>query len=206
MRAEDIMSSPVVTVRPETPAKAAITTLAAHGFTALPVVDDDGQLIGVVTEADLMRDRVVVDAKARIWRSDHEAPHEPPARTVGEVMTTPAVGMTRHCDTADLARTMLEDHVRSIPIVDGSTVVGIVTRRDLLRSLTRDDKAILAEVRHRLAAFSTSYRWTVAVEDGAVKILDEFDNATDRHVATVLAETVPGVQTVEVTPRVDGTT
>ena len=203
MRAEDLMSSPVVTVQPDTPAKAAIASLASHGFTALPVVDEDGRLIGMVTEADLMRDRVVPDARARIWRHREDTPHAPAPGAVGEVMTTPAVGVTRHCDAADLARMMLTDKVRSIPIVDGSTVVGIVTRRDLLRALARDDVAIATDVRHRLATYGESYRWTVSVRDGAVTILDEFDNDTDRHIATVLAQTVPGVQAVEVTSRGD---
>jgi hypothetical protein len=82
---------------------------------------------------------------------------------------------------------MLDDRVRSIPIVDGSRVVGIVTRRDLMRMLARDDHAIAADVRHQLAMYGGPDRWTVEVHDGAVAIGDEFDSPTDRHVAAVLA-------------------
>jgi CBS domain-containing protein len=58
MRARDIMTSPVITVRPAMTIKEAARLLATHGFTALPVVDDDERLIGIVTEADLVRDRI----------------------------------------------------------------------------------------------------------------------------------------------------
>jgi CBS domain-containing protein len=203
MRAEDIMSSPVVKVRPETPAKAATALLAAHGFTALPVVDQDDRLLGVVTEADLMRDRILPDPRARIWRDREPVPHYHSPDTVERVMSSPATGMDRYTDAAELAKVMLREDIRSIPILDGSRVVGIVTRRDLLRTIARDDLAIVADVRHQLAAYAGGDRWTVTVADGAVRILDEFDDDTDRHVAMVLARAVPGVQSVEVTPRVD---
>jgi CBS domain-containing protein len=85
-----------------------------------------------------------------------------------------------------------------MPIVDGSRVVGIVTRRDLVRTLARDDQSIAADVQHRLAMYGGSSRWTVDVHDGGVAIGDEFDDATDRHVAAVLAEAVPGVTAVHV--------
>ncbi|MEO6085676.1 MAG: CBS domain-containing protein [Umezawaea sp.] len=203
MRAEDIMSSPVVKVRPETPAKAATALLAAHGFTALPVVDQDDRLLGIVTEADLMRDRILPDPRAHIWRDREPIAHPHAPDTVERVMSTPAIGMTRHTDAAELAKVMLRDDVRSIPILDGQRVVGIVTRRDLLRTIARDDLAIVADVRHQLAAYAGGDRWTVTVADGVVRILDEFDDDTDRHVATVLARAVPGVQAVEVTVRAD---
>ena len=203
MRAEDIMSSPVVKVRPETPAKAATALLAAHGFTALPVVDQDDRLLGVVTEADLMRDRILPDPRAHLWRDREPDPRQHAPDLVAQVMSTLATGMPLHTDAAELAKVMLRDHVRSVPILDGARVVGIVTRRDLLRTIARDDLDILADVRHQLAAYAGGDRWAVTVADGVVRVVDEFDDATDRHVATVLARAVPGVQSVEVASRVD---
>lgn len=199
MRAEDLMSSPVISVHPDTPVKEAAALLSEHGFTAAPVVDDDGALIGVVTEADLIRERIVRDPRGHIWPDPRTAQPPRAASSVGEVMTTPAVGMTRGADAADLATAMQADQVRSILIVDGSTVIGIVTRRDLLRALARDDQTIAADVRDRLATYGGQHRWSVSVNEGAVAILDDFDNETDRHIALVLAKTVPGVQTVRLT-------
>jgi osmotically-inducible protein OsmY len=74
--------------------------------------------------------------------------------------------------------------------------VGIVTRRDLVRTLTRGDLAVATDVRHQLEIYGGHGRWTVEVDGGAVTITDAMKNKTDRHVATVLAEAVRGVTVV----------
>ena len=199
MRAEDIMSSPVVTVRPDTSVKAAIGLVTSHGFTALPVVDEEDRLVGIVTEADLVRHRVIPDARTLIWRD--EPPTAPPPQTVGEVMSSPATAVRRGADIAEVAEVLLDAHFRCAPVVDGSRLVGVLTRRDLLRTLARDDQAIVADVRHALARYGGHGRWAVSVVDGVVTVVDEFDDQNDRHVATVLAQSVPGVQAVTVTSR-----
>ena len=197
MQARDIMSSPVVSVTPDMTVKYAANLLSAHGFTALPVLDADGRLIGVVTEADLLRDRFPRDARYR--QGEDTVADDPPAGTVGGVMTTPAVGMGAGTDVVDLVRVLLEDRIRSMPIVDGAHVVGIVTRRDLVQALARDDEVISADVRHQLAIYGGPARWTVEVHGGAVEVVDAFDDETDRHAALVLAQAVPGVTAVRVT-------
>jgi CBS domain-containing protein len=179
---------------------AAATLLASHGFTALPVVDDDGDLVGLVTEADILRDRFPRDP--RYHCSDEgsiqcpvETPREP-AATVGGVMRAPAVSMSVRSDVVDLVTTMRDDGLRSMPIVDGTRLVGIVTRRDLVRTLTREDVDVERDVRHQLETYGGPGRWTVEVRGGAVTIRDAMDDKTDRHVATVLAEAVRGVTVV----------
>jgi CBS domain-containing protein len=202
MRALDIMSSPVVTVVPDAAVKHAADLLASNGFTALPVVDDDEGLIGIITEADVVRDRFPRDPRYRITDAYNLARDDParvPPSTVGAVMTTPAIGMSSGTDVVDLVAAMLNDRIRSIPIVDGSRVVGIVTRRDLVRALARDDRMIAQDVRHQLTMYGGAERWTVDVADGVVTIGDEFDSAVDRHAAAVLAEAVPGVTSACVT-------
>lgn len=191
MRAKDIMTSPVVTVRAATTVQEAAALLAARGFTALPVVDDEDELIGIVTEADLVRDRFPRDPRWLI----HGVPGQevPAVDTVGEVMSTPAVGMGPSTDIADLTAALLQARQRAMPIVDGSRLVGIVTRRDLVRVVGRDDATIARDVRHKLEIYGGTGRWDVQVHHGVVTIGDAYDDATDRHVATVLAEAVPGV-------------
>jgi CBS domain-containing protein len=108
------------------------------------------------------------------------------------------IGMGAGTDVVDLVTVMLDDRIRSVPIVDGHTVVGIVTRRDLLRVLARADSLIARAIRHRLANYGGGSRWTVEVHGGAAAITDEYDDATDRHVAAVIAEGVPGVTSVHV--------
>jgi CBS domain-containing protein len=196
MRARDIMTSPVITVRPETSVRAAAALLAERGFTALPVVDEDDRLIGIVTEADLVRDRFPRDPRFLIY--DRKPPDVATTVLVGDVMTTPATAMDQGCDVADLTNALLEARLRSMPIVDGSRVIGIVTRRDLVRLVGREDIEIAADVRHRLEVYGGPNRWTVQVREGVVIITDRFDDETDRHVAITLAEAVPGVARVMV--------
>lgn len=191
MRARDIMTTPVTVVRPETPIKEAAAVLAEKGFTALPVVDAEDRLIGIVTEADLVRDRVPRDPRALCH--PNEAMPTVATTTVGEVMTTPVTAMGPGTDVAVLAKALLDDGHRSMPIVDGSRVIGIVTRRDIVRVIARDDHTIAEDVRHHLEIYGGDRRWQVEVHDGMVAIGDQFDDETDRHVATVLAEAVPGV-------------
>ncbi|SHF11366.1 CBS domain-containing protein [Streptoalloteichus hindustanus] len=188
------MTRTVVTVDPAAPVKVAAAMLAAHGFSALPVVAEDDRLVGIVTEADVVRDQFPFDPRGLVFGQPLQV--GTPPDTVGEVMTTPVCAMPPGTDIVDLARAMLEEHVRSIPIVEGSRVVGIVTRRDLVRVLARDDAAIAADVRHRLVIYGGFDRWTVRVDNGVVSVEDEFDDPADRHVVTVLALAVPGVRDV----------
>lgn len=191
MRVRDIMTTAVTTVRPETHIKEAAAVLAANGFTALPVVAAQDRLVGIVTEADLVRDRVPVDPRALC----HPGAVPPTAvtTTVGEVMTSPAVAMSPGTDVAVLAKALLDAGHRSMPVVDGARLVGIVTRRDIVRIIARDDRTIAEDVRHRLGIYGGDRRWQVEVHDGIVAIGDQFDDEADRHVARVLAEAVPGV-------------
>jgi CBS domain len=90
MRAKDVMTSPVVTVRSQTAAKDAVQLLVTHGFTALPVVDADNRLLGIVTEADLLHDRFAPDPRTLI-HDERPAPATAPAAVVDEVMVADVV-------------------------------------------------------------------------------------------------------------------
>ncbi|MFE2756972.1 HPP family protein [Actinosynnema sp. NPDC059335] len=192
MRVRDLMTREVVTVSPETPVRDAGALLVARGFTMLPVVDERDDLVGVVTEADVLRDRLPVDPRALV-HGEPPRRRPTPCRTVGEAMSGPAVSASPGTDVADLARLMLDHAARSACVVDGKRLVGVVTRRDLLRAISRDDHAVAAEVRRRLCVYADARRWAVSVVDGRATITDELDDERDRHVAAVLAAAVPGV-------------
>lgn len=192
MRARDIMTSPVITVNPRTTIKEAARILATHGFTALPVVADDDRLVGIVTEADVVRGRIPPDPRAHILPGYEEATG-PVTTTVGEVMTTRVTAMEPGTDVALLAAALIDARQRSMPIVEGSRLVGIVTRRDVVATVGRDDATVATDVRHRLELYGGPDRWTVECHEGVVTIGDRLDDATDRHVVSVLAEAVPGV-------------
>jgi CBS-domain-containing membrane protein len=137
MQARDIMTRSVVTVRADESARQAAGLLAEHRITAMPVLDGTGRLVGMVSEADLLAHRLAHDPRSHLWRDDRPQPD--PARTVGEVMSRTVVSLGPDADTASMAEVMLDRGLRSIPIVDGGRLVGIVSRRDLLRTLVRPD-------------------------------------------------------------------
>ncbi|WP_232234636.1 HPP family protein [Actinoplanes sp. N902-109] len=118
------MTRPVRTVHPAATVERAAHTMATHDVTALPVVDATGTLVGMVSECDVLQ---------------HQLPATPtaPSRpaTVAEIMSPFPITARPATDIAVVADTMLEGDVRSMPVVDRGTVVGIVSRRDVLRTL-----------------------------------------------------------------------
>lgn len=128
MRTGDIMSRPVVRVSPQTPVTEAASVLVEHGFSALPVVEA-GRLVGIATEADLINARIPAgDAATSATRA---------SSTVGEVMSPDPVSRTSDSDVADVVGEMLDRRLRAIPVVDDGALVGILTRRDVLRCVAQ---------------------------------------------------------------------
>lgn len=195
MLVRDVMTCPVVTVHSGMRIKAAAVELTSRGFTALPVVDD-GHLVGVVTEADLLRSRVSHDHRSPQLAMEVAA--EPQPTTVGAAMTRDVVTTTPLTDVADLVALMIDRRLRSLPVLDGKRMVGIVTRRDVLATFTRADTSVAASVRRALETRGGMDRWNVAVNSGVVRITDRFDDESERSRARVLASGVPGVLGVEV--------
>jgi CBS domain-containing protein len=194
MRIKDVMSSPVMTVTPTTRIKQAAAMLVRHGFNAVPVVDN-GELVGIVSEADLLPLESSPDPRAHVLRWPPPVGSTP--QLVGEVMTREVLALPPDADAADAARLMLDNGVKSIPVVLGGRVVGIVTRRDLLAVLARSDHAIRVEV-ERLLAEELGGHPRVEVTDGVVT-LSGFNTGRETDLAGLLARTVPGVVEVRVT-------
>jgi len=191
MRVGDVMTRSVVSTTPQTTISDAATVLAGQGFTLLPVVEEDDRLVGVLTEADVVRGRIPPDPRSGAWQGNQAG--SPPA-TVGDVMSSPPLTTHPHTDAADLAAMMIDRGLRSLPVVDEQDqLVGIVTRRDLVRIIARNDALIAADVRKRLECYGVPDRWTVHVDHGSVTITDQYNNPADHHVALVLAQAVPGV-------------
>ncbi|HEX9235278.1 MAG TPA: CBS domain-containing protein, partial [Actinomycetota bacterium] len=115
MRARDIMNSPVVTVQPWRPVKEVATLLIDHEITALPVLDADGHLVGIVTEADLVSLEKDPDPRAHILPPARRSKR--PARTVEELMTKQVVWVHPEADAAEVADLMWTNRIRSIPVV-----------------------------------------------------------------------------------------
>jgi CBS domain-containing protein len=191
MKASEIMTREVATVHTATSVRQAAELLTERGVTSLPVLDDDDRVVGIVSEVDLIRDRMPHDPRSHLRPEPHQQPD--PARLVRDVMRDVVVCLGENADAADVAALMLDNNVRAVPIVDGARLVGIISRRDLLRTLLRDDNSIKSDLTQRLDDYAgVSGRWRISVDDGIVTIKGHFAGA-EEEIVTVLARTVPGV-------------
>jgi CBS domain-containing protein len=190
MRVRDVMSSPVVTVPPSMRLKEVANLLVEREISAVPVVED-GALVGIVSEADLVPLELAPDPRAHLAPLPEPPPSVP--QVVAEVMTTEVVALPEDADAAEAGRLMLQRRVKSIPIVQGPRVVGIVARRDLLKMLARGDREITGELEALFGEeLGTPGPFRITVRDGVVELSGPAD-ATERRLATLLARGVPGV-------------
>lgn len=200
VRVAEIMSSPVTLLEPATPLKDAARILVERDVSAAPVVDETGALVGLVSESDIMHIELHEDPRRHARMAVQETGNVP-AR-VEEVMTRDVLAVTDDADVADVAAMMIERRVRSLPVVEGSRVVGIVSRRDVLRVLVRSDADIAHDLEDVLDDLPSSLgSWAVRVERGVVSWVGEGPEDVPAFLTRV-AFTVPGVVDVRFTDRV----
>ena len=196
------MTREVVTVGPATSAKYAAELMAERGFAALPVVDEDDQLVGIVAEADVLRDRMPRDPRLHARRDDQRT--EAPSVLVHGVMTAQVRTVDVRADVADVARLFVDDRLRSVPVLEHGHLVGIVSRRDLLRTLVRPDDSIRADVLRLVEGYTGELgAWAVDVVEGMVTIrrtrgAPEVSRDVEERALRALAATVGGVVDVRV--------
>jgi CBS-domain-containing membrane protein len=199
MKVSEIMSRPVITVSAETGIKAAAILLAEHGVSALPVVDAKGGLVGIVSEADLLSIETRPDPRTQATPMAPTAGSSP--QTVAEVMTRDVLTVSTGSEVSQAARIMLDEGIKRLPVVQGGRVVGILSRRDLVKVMARGDGEIEAEIQLRLGELGIgSGRRAVSVAAGIATIQLEGLEARGR-LAESVALTVPGVLEVRFAPR-----
>jgi CBS-domain-containing membrane protein len=190
MLVRDVMTHEPVSVVEETPVKVAIALLARHHITSMPVLTRSGQLCGVVSEADLIRDLVDADPRAHELPVDREW-HDRP-RDVGDVMTPHAITVRPETELAVAVELITTTSVKSVPVVDGTgRPVGMLSRSDVVGVLARADTDLAREVDALLTSVGL-HDWVVEVVDGSVTLSGP-EHSPDAAVARVVAGTVPGV-------------
>lgn len=210
MKVADLMTTDVVTATPDTALKIAARELAARGVSGMPVVDDSGHVIGVLSEADVLAKEV--DGR-RTGNALLRLLEGPPvddrfdALTVGEAMTAPAIVIRPERPVTEAATVLLNEGINRLPVVgDEGALLGIVTRADLVRAFARDDAAIHEEIVRtaREDLWIDPARLVVVVEDGLVTLDGELDHDADVRMLATFARRVPGVVEVTSTLRTRG--
>jgi CBS domain-containing protein len=206
MNVRDVMTRDVVTVRPEWSLKSVAAILAARGISGAPVVARDGEVIGVVSEGDILfKERGPSERRDLRWRfldaRRTQGKLKLDASTAGEAMTAPAKTIASWRSISSAAAQMLEEGVNRLPVVDDGLLVGIVTRADLVRAFARSDGEIAGDIRggvlRRTLLLAAPDEVTVAVDSGKVTLRGSVDSRADAELLSRLARKVPGVVDVE---------
>ncbi|MFC8245892.1 CBS domain-containing protein [Streptomyces chartreusis] len=206
----EVMTRDVVTVRPDTPFKEITSVLSTHGLSAVPVADERGAPIGLVSETDLLRKQAEQPDEYGKQATPPGWPHERAkarAENAAGLMTTPVV--TAHADwpVAQAARAMDRHRVRRLLVVDDKDrIIGIVSRSDLLSVFLRPDEEIREEIRGDVLEGMLRLGGTevqVQVHDGVVTLRGEVETRSTAQIAERLAKGVDGVVTVR--PMIDYT-
>lgn len=191
------MTRPVITIGPGASIKEAARLLTDRAISALPVVDGRGSLIGIVSEADLLPVETRPDPRTQAMPLPVSAGSTP--RTVGDVMTRRVIAVRPEDEVSQAARLMLEADVKRLPVMDGDRLVGIVSRRDLVRVIARRDVYLQSELARLLSEAGVGLgNDDLVVRDGVATIHLE-DRGPSRRLAESVAMTVPGLLEVRFT-------
>lgn len=217
MKASDLMTSPVITVNPDTPVRHIAALLLRHRISALPVLQD-GKLVGIVSEADLLhRHELGTESRSRggpWWLrmfsgeqtiEEYVKSHAARAR---DIMTAQVVSITPDTPIAEIALLLEKRGVKRVPVLERGRLVGIVSRSNLVQALAARAGAMEAgntsdgAIRERLSKELERHVWwrpevsNILVTDGVVHYFGMVDSDAQRRAARVAAESVPGVRSV----------
>lgn len=211
MRIRDLMTKDVITVREDTPLKEAAQLMAGHGVSGLPVVDEEGRVVGILTEADFV-DRAGAKARAGLVDALFDRTSRRLAGdSVGAAMTHNVVTIEPDVSHAYAARIMQKRKVKRLPVAEeDGRLVGVVSRSDILGVFARPDDEITHDIRDRIIGQVLALEpdsVTVEVEDGRVELSGTVPSKTEARLLEDLSTGVDGVMHVEsnVRYRVDDT-
>jgi CBS domain-containing protein len=217
MKAADVMVTNVITVGPEASVQDVARTLLSARISGVPVVGPKGELLGVVSEGDLMRRAEAGTGRRRPWWLEVFTGKEVLAaefikehsRKVTDVMTREVVTAGPDTPPSAIANLLEKNAIKRVPIVKGGKIVGIVSRANLLQALASQGKQVEAaspaddaKIRETVLTQLEAEPWTrpslinVIVRDGTVELWGIVDSDSEKKAVRVAAEVTPGVRAV----------
>jgi CBS domain-containing protein len=216
MNVATLMSTNIVSVLPSTTLADAVRIMLAQRVSGLPVLEGDGRLVGMITEGDLLRrTELESEGKQPSWLKAFLVPSRVAAdyvvthgRHVSEVMTPNPIHVTPATDLTEVARLMLHKHVKRLPVVEAGRMVGIISRSDVLRALSRKlvdvpeertDEEIGAYIKNELAHAKWAPKSSIKVQvrEKIVNLEGTIFSDEERQAVIVIAENAPGVKEVQ---------
>lgn len=198
MKVRDVMTSRVISVRPGTPLKEVAKLLAENAISGVPVVDGDGHLLGVVSEADFLLKGQDVPAGRRsplAWLFEpadgrHAREAKLHATTAGEAMTAPAIVIGPEHAVREAAALMTRNRINRLPVVDDGELIGILTRADVVQTFLVSDEQLALRIREEIVRdtmWMSPGEIDVAVSEGVATLTGAVDR---RSTATILERLV----------------
>ncbi len=214
MQAQDVMTTNVVTVARDTPVTEIAKLLLERQISAVPVVADDGQLLGIVSEGDLIHGLGQEGAKRSWWldllaspQTRAESSLKGHGRLAWDVMTRSVISVTPETPLSEIAALLEARRIKRVPVLRDGELVGIVSRADLLRGFalqpsadaSADDRALRERltVEFQRSGVSSHLYVNVVVRDGAVHLWGIVPARDDAEALRLAAARVPGVASVE---------
>ena len=217
MQAKDIMTSPVVSISPDDTVLQAAQTMLQRRISGLPVIEQAGRLVGVVTEGDLLR-RVETGTRRQRPRwlefllgpgrlaDEYTRTH---GRKVNDVMTPDPLSVAEDAALEEIVKLMEKRQIKRVPVLRSEQVIGIVTRANLLHALAGASRKAPASVESSDAVIRAAFvaelakeKWAPIalinpiVRDGVVELWGTITDERERQALIVAAENVPGVKGV----------
>ena len=212
MRADDIMSVDVVTVSPDTHVRDVARKLLDRGVSAVPVVDNRGHILEIISEGDLMRRRETGGERRPSWwlslLSTTKENAETYVKTHGlhakDVMTRNVIAVSESTPVTEIAEILEKHRIKRVPVVHQGKIVGIVSRANLLHGLvvqklepaSQDSAAVRKAVIDELRATGADTMIDVVVSDGTVHLWGAVGSVAQKEALQVAAENVAGVEFV----------
>lgn len=204
MRVVDAMTTEVLTVTESTGLKDAARLLINHGISGLPVLDEDGRVVGMITEADFVEaeaDRAWGSERRRLLDTVFGERSQRAAETVGDAMSGHPIVIDRESDITEAARKMSEHGVKRLPVVnpDGQ-LDGIVSRADILTAFARPDELIIDEIENdvvRRVLMLDPGTVKTTTQEGIVELSGEVPTRSDARLLEALVNRLEGVIRVE---------
>lgn len=219
MIASDVMTTSILSVAPSTPVREVARFLTEHKISAVPVIRDDGQAVGVISEGDLIH-RVELGtaddgAKGRSWwlgllRDPGEEARQyvkTHGVVAGDVMTRGVIAVPMNASLTEVTNILDRRRIRRVFVVENGRIVGVITRSDLVRALARLDEPLSQwrddhEIRQEIELEIRANRWTpgsrieVTVHNGRVNLAGVVESVAQREGLHILAQRIAGVREV----------
>ena len=204
MRVRELMTRDVATVGESAPLKEVARLMVERGVSGVPVVNSEGLVLGVVSEADLIAKAASRPESAgplgTLLISDAIDERHLSATTAAEAMSTPPVTIDVDRSVGEAARLMVEHRVNRLPALNDGRLVGIVSRADLVRAFTRSDAEILDELRNDVLPnklWISPDQLDITVKEGRVVVRGRVSTRTEVDLIEAFAWRLAGVVTVD---------